>query len=127
MDDASRRLTQMARILSDARPHGDAPVSDSVEHLYRVRLHRIQHLTAQLDDRAGRDVDDVDVVAMRLILDQYMGVVVHLRTAARESAKTLAGLAAAVRTERRRVEQQEKQLDAAAPSDRQPASQNPDT
>lgn len=130
MDDASQRLSQLARILSDARPYGDAPVSDPAEHLYLVRLHRIQHLIEQLDDRAGRDIDDVDAVAMRLILDQYMGVVVHLRATARESAKTLAGLAAVVRTERRRVEQQQEQQTqraAAAPSAQQPASQNPDT
>ena len=95
MDDAARRLVQLARILSDPRPSGDAPPSDPVEHLHRLRLQRIERLTAQLDDRAGRDVDDVDAVAMRLLLDQYTGVVLHLRAVARDSARTLAGLAAA--------------------------------
>lgn len=131
MDDASQRLTRLARILSDARPYGDTPGFDSAEHLSRVRLQRIQHLTAQLDERAGHDVDDVDAVAMRLLLDQYLGVVVHLRAVAREGAGTLAALAAAVRTERRLVdeqlEQQEKRLASAAPSERQHASRNPDT
>lgn len=131
MDDTSRRLTRLAQILSDARPYGEASVSDSAEYLCRVRLQRMQHLTAHLDDRAGRDVDDVDAVAMRLLLDQYAGAVVHLRATAGESARMLADLAATVRTDRRLVdeqlEQQEKRFASAAPSDRLPASRNPDT
>lgn len=122
MDDTPRRLSQLARILSDARPYGDAPAPDALEHLHRVRLQRIQNLTAHLDNPAARGVDDVDAVAMRLLLDQYMDVVVQLRAAARAGAQTLAGVADAVRADRRRIEERSKQREtppvSAAPSDR---------
>ena len=131
MDDASRRLTQLARILSDARPYGEAPATDLAEHLHQVRLQRIQGFTAQLNDGNDRGVDAVDALAMRLVLDEYSSVVAHLRVAVRERAATLGSLAAQLKTDRRRVDEQlaqrEKQLAATAPSDPLRASQNPDT
>jgi hypothetical protein len=131
MDDASRRLAQLARILSDARPHGEAATVDPEEHLHRVRLQRIQDFTAQLDDGDGRGIDVADTVAMRLVLDQYFSVVAHLRAAVRERAAVLGSLAAQLRADRRLVDdqvaQREKPLASTAPSDQRPASQNPDT
>ena len=131
MDDAARRLAQLARILSDARPYSEAATADPAEHLHQVRLQRIQDFTAQLDDSDGRGIDVVDAVAMRLVLDQYASVVAHLRAAARERAATLGRLAAQLRTDRRLVDEQlaqrEQPLASTAPSDQRPASQNPDT
>lgn len=131
MDDTSRRLARLAGILNDTRPYGEASALDPVEHLHRVRLQRIQGLTAQLDDRTGHDVDEMDGVAMRLLLDEYAGALAQLRAVAREGAKTLEGVAAVVRKDRslvdHQLEQQEKRPASTAPSDRQPASQNPDT
>lgn len=126
MDDASRRLAQLARILSDARPHGDVSTADLAE---QVHLKRIQGFTAQLDDGDGRSIDAVDAVAMRLVLDEYSRVVAQLRAAAREGAATLGSLAAQLRASRRLLDEQltrrEKRLGSTAPSDRQPASRNP--
>ena len=131
MDDASRRLAQLARILSDGRPYSEASASDLADHLHRIRLNRIQGFTGQLDDGAGRGVDVVDAVAMRLVLDDFASVVAHLRTVARERATALGTLAAQLRADRRLVDEQlahrEKQPAATAPSDRQPASQTPGT
>lgn len=131
MDDTSRRLVQLARILSDARPYNEAATADPAEHLHQVRLQRIQDFTAQLDEADGRGIDVVDAVAMRLVLDQYASVVAHLRAAARERAATLERLSAQVRSDRRLVDQQlaqrETLLASTAPSDQRPASQNPDT
>ena len=131
MDDASRRLAQLARILSDARPHGDVSTTDLAEHLHQVQLQRIQGFTAQLDDGDGRSIDAVDAVAMRLVLDEYSRVGAQLRAAARERAATLRSRAAQLRTDRQLVEGQlahrEKQLASTAPSDQPLASRNPDT
>lgn len=131
MDDASRRLAQLARVLSDARLHGDESAPDPAEHLHRVHLQRIPRLTVQLDDRVGRDVDGIDAVAMRLLLDEYAAVIDHLRSAVRAHAQTLEGLAATLRTDRRRVHQQlerrEQRFASTAPSERQRPSRNPDT
>ena len=131
MDDTPRRLAQLARILSEGRPYGEKSATDLAEHLHQIRLTRIKGFTAQLDDGEGRDVDEIDAVAMRLVLDEYSGVVAQLRAAARERAAALGSLAAQLRTDRRLVDEQlahrEKQLASAAPSDRPRASQNPDT
>ena len=129
MDDASRRLAQLARILSDARPFGALSTTDVAEHLHQVRLKRIEGFTAQLTDGDGRGIDAVDALAMRLVLDEYSSVVAHLRAAARERAAALGSLAAQLRSDRRLVEEQlahrEKQHAATAPSDQRRASQNP--
>lgn len=129
MDDASRRLAQLARILSDTRPFGEPSTADRAEHLQQVRLKRIQDVAAQLDAGVARRVDDVDTIAMRLVLDEYASVVAQLRAAAREGAATLGSLAAQLKTNRRLLDEQlmrrEKRLASTAPSDRQPASRNP--
>lgn len=131
MDDPSRRLGQLARILSDTRPYGEGSATDLAERLHHIRLTRLQGFTAQLDDHAGLSVDAVDAIAMRLILDDYASVVAQLRAAARERAAALGSLAAQLRADRRLVDdqiaQREKPPASTAPSDRRPASQNPDT
>ena len=129
MDGASRRLAQLARILSDTRPFGEPSTTDRPEPLQQVRLKRIQDVTAQLDAGTARPVDEVDAVAMRLVLDEYASVVAHLRAAAREGAATLGSLAAQLKTYQRLLDEQftrrEKPRASTAPSDRQPASRNP--
>jgi hypothetical protein len=69
----------------------------------------MQSLAAQLGERAGHGVDDVDAVAMRLVLDDYSHVLAGLRQAAAESAKVLEGLAASVRTDRYSINERLKQ------------------
>lgn len=122
MDGSSRRLAQLVRILDETSPRGETSMDDPADHLRQLRLQRIQRLTAQLGEHAGHDADDVDAVAMRLVLDDYSHVLAHVRTVAAESAKMLEGLAASVRADRRRVDerlqQQVKQRASTAPSDR---------
>ncbi len=131
MDDASRRLMQLARILSDARPYAEGSTPDAVEYMHGVRLQRIQHLTAQLDERAGCDIDGVDAVTMRLLLEEYAHALAPLRAAVREDSNALERSAAALRTDQRRAnllaEQQETGFVATAPSGPPPASQSRDT
>jgi hypothetical protein len=130
MEDASQRLMQLARILSDARSSAAGSTPDPAEYRHRVGLQRIQHLTAQLDERAGRDIDGVDAVTMRLLLEDYANALAALRAAAGEDSNILERSAAALRTDQRRVNElaeQETRFVSTAPSGRQPASQNRDT
>jgi hypothetical protein len=101
VDGSSRRLGQLVRILDETSPRDTGLTHDTADHLERLRLQRIERLAAQLRERTGHDVDNVDAVAMRVMLDEYSHVAADLRTAAAEGATALEHVAAAVRADRR--------------------------
>jgi hypothetical protein len=105
VDGSSRRLGELVRILDETSPRDIGLTHDTADHLERLRLQRIERLAAQLGERTGPDVDNVDAVAMRVILDEYSHIVADLRTAAAEGAKVLENVAAAVSADRRLLDE----------------------
>jgi hypothetical protein len=84
--DLAQRLQRLeARIAT--RPHGDAtPMNGSDVVDWRIRsvpLDRIAHLTIELQQRSGAEVDAVDALAMRLLLNDYTVATTHLRSVTR--------------------------------------------
>jgi len=91
-----------------------------------LRAERLRTLTQHLHDRMETDADEVDSLAMRLLLDEYAAAVADLRATLRDEAAQVATAAAVVNDVRKlighRREQQEKRLSSVAPSDPPPAS-----
>jgi hypothetical protein len=75
-------------------------------------LDRLHGLTAALQQRAGEAIDDVDAVALRLLLNDYVDAVAHLRAVAHNAASRIDAAAATVRasqeTVRKQLRKQEK-------------------
>jgi FkbM family methyltransferase len=95
---ASERLLEIERILGQpAAAAPDEPDADPVAlHLSAVPLERIRQLTSLLQDGSA-DNDDVDAVAMRLLLNDYAAAVRHLRAVARLAADRVDAAAGPVR------------------------------
>jgi hypothetical protein len=92
-DDSPRRLQRLAQILAESNTAGSTSVRDTDPadvHLGSVPLERIRRLTAVLTDGAGTDVDDIDALAMRLLLNDYTTAVAHLRAVARLTEQRMA-------------------------------------
>jgi len=110
-NDFASRLARLSFILNDASARRHAPASDPVEqHLASLRLDRIQRLTREVEERTGLETDELDKVAMRLLLEEYASALVHLRAVAREGAKNVQAAPAALKDVRRFVEKQQARL-----------------
>ena len=114
-------------ILNDTSVRRGTSAQDMVElHLGSVRLERIQRLTREVDGRVGNEIDELDRVAMRLLLEEYVAAVAHLRAVLRDGAQAVEDAPAALKTVRRYIGQRQRHQKApvaTAPSDLQPASQ----
>jgi hypothetical protein len=82
--DWPERLNRLAHILHNASIPRAAATTDAVDvHLRSVPFDRIRQLTAEIDRGAEHDVDELDRVAMRLLLEEYVSAVAHLRAVSR--------------------------------------------
>ena len=92
--DSARRLQRLAQILAESKTtptvsslHDPDPAKG---HLSDVPLERIVRLTSELRDGAETDVDDIDRLATRLLLNDYAAAVAHLRAVARLAEQRIA-------------------------------------
>lgn len=107
-NDLTSRLGRLSLILNDGSARRHAPASDPVEqHLASLRLDRIQRLKREVEERSGLETDELDKVAMRLLLEEYASALVHLRAVAREGARNVQSAPAALKDVRRFVEKQQ--------------------
>jgi len=88
-------------------------------HLAEVPEARIRVLTRMLQQRPTDGNDDIDVLAMRLLLNDYVAAVAHLRAVARVAASLVDGVTAPVRQGHRLLrlddKRRKKQAGSAAP------------
>jgi hypothetical protein len=97
-DDLSGRLRELDRILSHEGSTSFSSEGDPVSlHLGAVPSERIRELTSLLERMAATDSDEIDAVAMRLLLNDYTSAVGHLRAVARSAATRIDGAATPVR------------------------------
>jgi hypothetical protein len=97
---APDRLIEIERILAQTKFVGGA--SDSAGnpvavHLADVPATRIREFTRILQQRPLEANDDIDALAMRLLLNDYIAAVSHLRAVARVAASLIDGAAAPVK------------------------------
>jgi len=112
--DASERLLEIERILAQSKtafaPAGDADADPVQLHLASVPTERIRQFTAELRARPGIDHDDITVVTMRLLLNDYATAVAHLRAVARLAVSRVEGAAVTIRDSRKQLRREEKLL-----------------
>jgi hypothetical protein len=97
-DDFSARLLELDRILSRERATSFSGEGDPVSlHLGAVPTERIRALTSVLEPTVDRDNDEIDAIAMRLLLNDYSSAVGHLRAVARSAATRIDDAAVPVR------------------------------
>jgi hypothetical protein len=109
--DSPWRLQRLAQILAESK----APASTSARdtdpadvHIANVALERISRLAAELTQNAPTDIDDIDRLAMRLLLNDYTAAVAHLRAATRLTEQRMAEAHAAIQEAGLHVRQREK-------------------
>ncbi len=84
--DSSWRLQRLAQILAESKPlpSTSARETDPADvHIASVSFERISRLTAELLETTATGTDDIDRLAMRLLLNDYTAAVAHLRAAMR--------------------------------------------
>jgi hypothetical protein len=104
--DPSERLLELVRILASSPSVSSAAGSsaDLAETmLANVLTERIGRTTSLLSQTRGADIDDADLVAMRLLLADYGAAVSHLRAATRLTEARLARTAVSIKADGRRV------------------------
>src|SRR5205085_8691331 len=113
MHKASARLTSLDRILSVSSSaivaRGTATDPYQV-HLASVPLERIQALTAELRERATVDVDDLDGITMRLLLNDYKLAVAHLRAVTNSANARLHNAGYAIHETRKTVQREQEMI-----------------
>ena len=83
------RLTEIERILAQTTyvvAPSDGAQDPVAVHLADVPAARIQELTRMLQQRPVELNDDIDALAMRLLLNEYITAIGHLRAVARVAA-----------------------------------------
>ena len=109
---SSRRLQRLAQILAESSAvlePASSPDADLADvHLGRVPLARIGRLTSELRQRGTVDIDDIDRVAMRMLLSDYAAAVAHLRATARLAEQRLADAAAPIQEMRLLIRRRDK-------------------
>ena len=122
VNDLAERLLELDRILSRERAASFSTEGDPVSlHLGAVPSERIRALTLLLEGNTSAGNDEIDAVAMRLLLNDYAAAVGHLRAVARIAATRIDEAATPVREaqlfmkrdlrrEEREARKQERQL-----------------
>src|SRR5262245_6282502 len=80
--DPSWRLQRIAQIIAESKALASTSARDTDPadvHICSAPLERIKRLTAELTQEVSTDVDDIDRVAMQLLLNDYAVAVAHLR------------------------------------------------
>lgn len=87
-DETGARLRELQRILAQSRTSSTSGEEDAAAlHLAAMPVERIQRFTHTLASQpAQAGWDDVDGVTMRLLLDDYVDAVGHLRAVSRLAA-----------------------------------------
>src|SRR5688572_12327981 len=105
--DSSRRLQQLQQILADSQAALNSTTgcdADSADfHPGIVPLERIGRLASELTQGVAADIDEVDCLAMRLLLNEYAAAVAHLRVAARLADRRVAVAAVPIHETRLRI------------------------
>ena len=111
---AHDRLREIERIIAQTRyvlasnQSADDPVA---VHLADVPSARIRELTRILQQPPMGGNDDIDALAMRLLLNDYMAAIAHLRAVARAAASLVDGAAAPVKQTQRFLRHDDRQLE----------------
>jgi hypothetical protein len=107
----SARLARLDRILSQSplatASHATADTDPGQVHLMSVPLERIQALTLELQERSATDIDDVDAITMRLLLNDFKAAVAHLRAVANGADARLHTAGAELHESRKRLRREE--------------------
>ena len=119
------RLAEIERLLAQTTSvmRANENVADPVGvHLAEVPEARIRVLTRMLQQRPTDGNDDIDVLAMRLLLNDYVAAVTHLRAVARVAASLVDGVTAPVKQGHRLLRLDDKRRQKQAGSAALPAS-----
>ena len=122
MDRTAQQLADLAHILND-RVVVATPAADAIDrHLARLRLDRVQQLTQHIERHSDRTGDQVDGIALRVLVHEYVTALAHLRAATQEAASRIEAVPPTIKDVRRCLQQevdlQEKRPASAEPSDR---------
>ena len=118
------RLAEIERVLAQTTSviKANDGVADPVGvHLADVPEARIRALTRMLQQQPTDGNDDIDLLAMRLLLNDYSAAVAHLRAVARIAASLVDGAAAPVKEGHRFLRVDDKKRQKQARSDTPPA------
>ena len=119
------RLAEIERLLAQTTSVMRATETDADPvgvHLAEVPEARIRVLTRMLQQQPTDGNDDIDVLAMRLLLNDYAAAVAHLRAVARVAASLVDGVTAPVRQGHRLLRLDDKRRQKQAGSAAPPAS-----
>jgi hypothetical protein len=99
------RLGHLEHILTSTfgAPAATPEANAADVHLASVPVERIRRLTTELSSNDGRPTDTIDVLIMRLLLNEYASAVSHLRAVARLAAATVDHATGPMREARRAV------------------------
>jgi hypothetical protein len=120
---AHDRLTEIERILAQttnvptANDAGENPVA---VHLADVPAARIRELTRILQWRPTEENDEIDLLAMRLLLNDYTAAIGHLRAVARVAAALVDGAAVPVKQTQRFLRLDDRTQEKPVPIDGDP-------
>lgn len=114
--DLSRRLQRLEAFVAARPPQGAATSTDSSDlaewHMRSVMLDRIARLTMELQRRGDAEIDVVDALEMRLLLNDYTASTTHLRAVTRiakqgiaDASSHLRGVRTIIERELRRAEE----------------------
>jgi len=122
------RLREIERVLAQTRSStgsSDAGVDPVALHLGEVPSTRIREFTSMLQQRAVDGTDEIDALAVRLLLNDYTAAIAHLRAVAREAAALIDGAAAPVKDSQRflRVDDRRKLKGESGESDDEPSDE----
>ena len=103
----SRRLLELERILASSQRTSTQPVAAGTDIndvlLGRVLIDRIRETTTLLSGPDGDGIDAADLVAMRLLLSDYVTAVAYVRAATAAIEGRLARSAAVLKEDGRRI------------------------
>ena len=108
----AERLQRIEQILASSTPALTLapldPRDAATNHLQAAPLERMRQLTLELQARSDGAQEDVDALAMRLLLNDYSSAVAHLRAVARDAAERIDAAAAPLNEARRAIWRAEK-------------------
>ena len=114
--DSFRRLQQLLQILAESKAALNSTTGRDTDladfPLGSLPVERISRLTSELTQEPAADLDDVDRLAMQILLNEYVAAVAHLRVAARLADRRVAGAAVPIQETRVRIRRREKRTKA---------------
>jgi hypothetical protein len=109
--DPTQRLIELERILAQSRlvtASGHEQAGSVTSHLAGVPVDRIRQLTSALQRGLDDTVDEIDAVAMRLLLNDFRIAVPHLRAIAQTAGARMDDAADLIREGQRFVRREQK-------------------